>query len=219
MKKVMKILIAALCLFIPLQDLYGQQANAPSFKDGEWWKVKVAFTRREGESVSDCQDRYAQYLIKFDQGKFKVHGGDGNNFQEIACPPVIVRTLGFVPEAQKEELASQLGRDLQFEYAKFPLSVGKSWSQRLQQTQTGTPGLKNKVRYVDIEYKVLSWEKIQTAKGEFEAFKIQVQGWPSGHVRTAYYSPKAKVIVNLEAKTPSTDTGFSATLLDLNVSE
>jgi hypothetical protein len=213
MKTVMKILIAALCLFVPLQNSYGQQANAPSFKDGDWWKVKFDYTRREGVSISNCEDRYAQYLIKFDQGKFKAYGGEGNKVEELDCPRVVIRVLGFVPEAQKEEFERQIGREPQFEYAKFPLSVGKSWPQRIQQ-----PGPKNKVRYIDIEYKVLSWEKIQTAKGEFEAFKIGVQGWPGGQVRTAYYAPKAKGIVSLEIKAPN-GASLSATLLDLNVSE
>ena len=91
--------------------------------------------------------------------------------------------------------------------------MGKSWPQRVQQ-----PGPKNKVRYLDIEYKVLSWEKVQTPKGEFEAFKIEVQGWPGGQVRTAYYAPKAKGIVSLKTKTPS-GVSLSATLLDFHVSE
>jgi hypothetical protein len=89
--------------------------------------------------------------------------------------------------------------------------VGKNWSQRIQQ-QTR----KNKVLYTDIEYKVVSWEKIQTAKAEFEAFKIEVRGWASGQVRTVYYAPTAKVIVSLQIKTPN--AGASAKLLDFNVS-
>jgi hypothetical protein len=215
MKKLIGRLIAILlCSLVPVQISYGQQADAPSHKDGDWWRVEIKSRLLPGVSRSACQDRYSEYMVKLDQGKIKVYGGAGNNLEEIECPSVAIWILGFVPAAQKDDFERYGSTEAQFEYVKFPLSVGKSWT---QQVKEGT-GQKN-FRRVDIEYKVLSWEKVQTSKREFEAFKIEVQGWPGGQVRTYYYAPRAKGIVSFESKSGKKIRRLLITLLDLNVSE
>ena len=56
-------------------------------------------------------------------------------------------------------------------------------------------------RWVTIDYEVLGWERVQTPKGEFEAFKLSsyvttltYTGYKERR-ETYYYSPKVKAII------------------------
>ncbi len=72
-------------------------------------------------------------------------------------------------------------------------------------------------------YEVLGWEKVQTPKGEFEAFKLsrnyEVTTRSGDRLKTSetyYYSPKAKAIILLKIKSPRNE--LTITLIDYNVS-
>jgi hypothetical protein len=167
------------------------------YKDGDWWKVKVDVKYHSGGSRSVCQDIYPEYTIRIVQGKPKVYGGASQN--EVECPAIGAQLLGFREEGETG-----------IQYLKFPLSVGQGWTyQMFQQTTGGSRG-----RWVDLEHKVLAWERVSASKGDFEAFKIEILGRSGG--ATYYYSPTAKAIVRLENKSASSDR--TVTLLDLNVS-
>jgi len=49
-------LISALCLFVPLQIAYGQQAEAPVYKDGDWWVFRVKGGTNPGEYRVDYKN-------------------------------------------------------------------------------------------------------------------------------------------------------------------
>ena len=58
MKKLFETLIAVLCVFVPLQIAHGQQAEAPVYKDGDWWRVSIKFEYKEGLSRSgECHEQ------------------------------------------------------------------------------------------------------------------------------------------------------------------
>ncbi len=70
------------------------------------------------------------------------------------------------------------------------MQVGLSWSGRFYFQLSG------RGKWVYPQYKVESWEKIKTPKGEFPAFKI-VMSFSTlvERVTTYYYAPKVKAIV------------------------
>jgi hypothetical protein len=83
---------------------------------------------------------------------------------------------------------------------KFPLAVGDAWkSSFLAEGST----FKSKS---DVDYKVVSMEKVKTQAGEFDAFKIESKGWIngvswSGSVRTegvSWYAPSLGRFVRSE---------------------
>lgn len=66
-----------------------------------------------------------------------------------------------------------------------------------------------------MNFNVAAWEKIQTPKGEFDAFKIEadMEGFPSN--RVYYYSPKVKAIVLFKLTRRENDR--TVTLVDFKV--
>lgn len=200
MKKLMGTWIAAMCLFVPVQISYGQQAEAPVYKDGDWWRVKVETVFKSGVSRSGrCDESYPEYLVKIDQGKPKVFSVSGNKEGEIDCPTIVNELLNLGQEA---------GR-----YLKFPLALNSSWT-----FQGMGAGLRGPIRF-DENHKVLAWEKVQGSKGELDAFKIEAYfTTPGGDVLTTYYySPKAKCIVSFKLSTPAVDR--TVTLVDFSLTQ
>lgn len=85
---------------------------------------------------------------------------------------------------------------------KFPLTVGESWKSSYL-----AEGATNKSK-VDIEFKVVAREKVKTPAGEFEAFRIESDGWIngvswSGAIRMAqvqWFAPAVGRVVRSEYK-------------------
>jgi len=193
MKRFFATLIAVLCVFVPLQIAYGQQAEAPVYKDGDWWRVRVKFEHLEWYARSgECFEGYLEYLVEMNQGKPKVYGLTGTNKEAIDCP-LISRQLLNIPDERQ--------------YLKFPLTVGGSWSHRFL-------NFIGKWRYYD--FNVAAWKKVQTPKGEFDAFKIEAGTVGGDPNRVYYYSPKVKAIVLLKKIKGNTR---AVTLVDFKVSE
>jgi hypothetical protein len=152
---------------------------------------------------------FPEYLVKIDKGKFKVFGARGEQHKEIEAPNIVSVVLG--------------RPDWRGDLLKFPMYVGLTWSSRFSIQLPGLP-----LRWAGAQYEVHSWEKIQTGKGELEAFKIvmSVPGSPipqkgsiTARVATYYYSPKLKAIVDFREKSPpnSPEAVTSSTLVDFNV--
>lgn len=220
MKKPMETLIGALCLFVLTEISYGQQVEAPAYKDGDWWRVKVELSLEPGAASRSgfCHEMFEEYIVKVDQSKPKVYGVKGETQEEIDCPPIATQLFGSGTEADEDEAegngGTQIGYGLKLEYLKFPLKVGQSWTSRIAERRRTMRGMQT--RWIDLEYKVLAWEKVSTPKGEFEVFKSEVSGWPN-QVRTYYYSPKAKAIVRFDRKAPRRSR--TVTVVDFNVSQ
>lgn len=178
-----------------------QHSEAPVHKDGDWWKVKVEVVYKGVTRTGRCDEYFPEYLVKIDQGKPKIYAVKGDTEQEIICPRV------------EEELLGSAGMR---QLLKFPLTVGLNFSFPYQ-AQSGVTG---KLRWVNVEVKVLSWEKIKTPKGEFDAFKIE-RRYPGGggeeNVETYFYAPKVKAIVSFSQRTQVSERDVA--LVDFNVSQ
>jgi len=191
--------VVLLALFLPWLA-HSQEAEAPSYKDGDWWKVKSEL--KSGSPGDDCSWEYSEYFVKIEKGKPKVYGVSGAKQEEIECPRVEAQVLGTGPDAS--------------ERLKFPLRVGNGWNGRFR--RSGRKG-----RWVNPEYKVRGWEKVKTPKGEFEAFKLtRFYSFDSGrdgtkeYAATFYYSPKVKAVLSRKSIAPSHER--TITLIDFNVS-
>lgn len=198
MKKLMQTLIVVACLFVPMQISYGQQADAPVYKDGDWWRVKVEVSYPGGISrAGRCEERYSEYTVKIEHGKPKVYGVKGSTQEEIDCPTVEAQLLDSGPETRG--------------FLKFPLDVGRSWPFRYLRPNPG-----GRARWTDVESKAISFEKVKTLKGEQDAFKIKrVISKDSSEIY--FYSPRAKAIVLFDRKTDAVNRFI--TLVDFGVSD
>ena len=192
MKKVALPLLIAVSSMLMLPNLlYSQQAEAPVYKDGDWWRVKVEVARPFGVSVGGPQlGGFPEYLVRVEGGKFKVFGIREDQRKEIDSATVVSLVLGR-PGWRGDLL-------------KFPMRAGHSWS---TQFSLQLPGL---ARQETAQYEIESWEKVKTPKGEFDAFKILMTipertarvGRLPGRVITYYYSPQVKAIVYLREESP-----------------
>jgi hypothetical protein len=191
---------------------FAQQAEAPIYRDGDWWRVKVQVKRPTGVAVGGPQlGGFPEYLVRIDSGTHRVFGVHGEQRKEIEAPNIFSLVLG--------------KPDWRGELLKFPLQVGLKWSAwfTLQ-----LPGLRG--RLSNANYEVQAWERVKTLKGEFDAFKILMEvpglttpqrGGPSARAASYYYAPKVKAIVYLEERSPpnSPEAETTSALVDFNVGQ
>jgi len=180
--------------------------KAPIYKNGDWWRVKI---ERKGSTPGwRCQFDYSDYLLEIQEGKPKLYGINGTNKEEFDCRRV------------EDEILGKITRKL-----KFPLRVGIRWA-HLYNMEIGT-GYHGGHRWITIEYEVLGWERVQTPKGVFEAFKLSSRAARPTYIgyleqrETYYYSPKVKAIIlrkstTLRLEQHARDT--TNTVVDFNVS-
>ena len=202
----MKTLTIALFTFAILSVPHfalSQQADQPTYKTGDWWKVRTEFEAKVSSRNEGCQDSYKEWVVKINQkGLAHLYGiSDGKEVESI-CESVLGWVFG-VNESR---------------FLKFPLSVGQTWSHRYER------GSGRRTIWVEPQYKVTAWEKVQTPKGTFEAFKILgAAKWVTGrgdHLFnnwTEWYAPAVKAIVLLTSDTATTKR--KVMLVDFNVSK
>jgi hypothetical protein len=212
---------ASLLLMLP-HALLAQQSDAPVYKDGDWWRVKVVNKRASGVSVSRrCFEAYPEYMVKMVGGKTQVFGlktvSEGEQFEAINCPMIVSLVLGkFVLKGRDSESR---------EYLRFPMRVGSTWSARFWWTLAGLRG-----QWVEAQYEVQSWEKVKTPKGEFDAFKIIMyipgamdtrSGSFTARVAEYYYSPTVTAIVRFREESPPKEPEAWGTseVIDFNVGQ
>jgi hypothetical protein len=88
-------LIGILILHLIPHSSHAQQAEAPAYKDGDWWRVKVDVVRPPGVSIEGPQlGRLPEYIVKFDSGGPKVIGFEGHESKETNSPSTIALVLG-----------------------------------------------------------------------------------------------------------------------------
>ena len=183
---------------------YSQEAKAPVYKEGDWWKIKYKVTH--GSAPGSCKFEYAEYIVRLVNGSAKVYGIRGTSQDRIKCSGVANDLMGAGDEFN--------------EYAKilrFPLDVGKNWKKRISREMGSRTG------WAVQKVKVLGLEKVQLAGGDVEAYKLtrshtftsKLKGELTWH-DTYYYSPKAKAIVLKTAKNPKRIQVF--TVVDFGVS-
>ncbi len=94
---------------------------------------------------------------------------------------------------------------------RFPLEVGKSWSQRYVRVLTR----QGQEREVLVEVKVKVYERLTVPAGTFDAFRIEAvtrsagDPWSPAHI-TYWYAPAAKSIVKYHAEASAWGPGMSA---------
>jgi len=206
MKGLNAVWLLAIGFFIYPAISYGQRAEAPLYKDGDWWRIKHEVSRVGFDVSGTCPQDYPEYIVKIVDGKPNVFGAKNDQQTAIKCPLIV----GFV-----------LGR----QYLRFPLQVGLTWSET---TSRQIPG--RKPTPVDYKYEVSSWEKIRTPKGEFDAFKVVrsfvtspaprppvAAGQPRWQTQTYYYAPSVKALVQYRAE----EEGFTqtSTLVDFSLAQ
>ena len=212
MKRLFTAFVAASLLLMFPHALLAQRSEAPVYQDGDWWRVKVEGTRPVGVSVAGPQlGGFAEYLVKVDKDKFRVFGIRGEQHKEIEAPNIVSLVSG--------------RPDWRGDLVKFPMYVGLTWS---SQFPFQLPGLRQ--RWASAQYKVQSWEKVKTVKGELEVFKIVMnvpgssspqKGSITARVATYYYSPKLKAVADFHEESPpnSPEAVTSSTLVDFNVGQ
>lgn len=194
-------LLLGLWVLVCSHASYGQQAEAPMYKDGEWWRIRQELTRGGGAEASGvCSEVYPEYLVRIQAGKRNVIGIKDNQQEGIDCPRILALVLG--------------QSDL-----KFPLYVGLSWSDRRSRQIPGTRSV-----LTDYQYEVKSWEKIKTDKGEFDAFKIvrshrvsAPRVAPYWQAETYYYAPSVKAIIRYSVEEELVKA--TTTLVDFSVTQ
>jgi hypothetical protein len=200
-------LIGILILLLIPHSSHAQQAEAPAYKDGDWWRVKVDVVRPTGVSVAgEFLERFPEYLVRFESNQPKVFGVQGNESKEVNSEAATALVLG---------RPAWLG-----EMLRFPLRVGLTWSDRVK---FQPPGMQ--MRLEDAKYEVQAWEKIKTPKGEFDAFKIVMTMRAPGpkplapgetRTHTYYYAPDVKAIVSFDT---SGSFRLASTLIDFRLSK
>jgi len=192
---------------VPLTS-FAQQADAPVYQDGDWWRIKLEVTRPTGVSVAGSQlGGFPEYRVQINSGKPTAIGIRGEQTKELDAPAIISLVLG------KTGWRGELLR--------FPMRVGLAWTDRFQFQPRGT-----QARWEEGRYEVQAWEKIMTAKGGFDAFKIvmttNIPTGPKGRgtairTNTYYYSPEIKAIVSYTEE--GTEAGITETLVDFSLSK
>lgn len=200
-------LIGILTFLLVPYSSQAQQAEAPVYKDGDWWRVKVDVVRPPGVSVAgEFLERFPEYIVRFESNQPKVFGVQGNESKEVNSEEATALVLG---------RPAWLG-----EMLRFPLRVGLTWSDRVK---FQPPGMQ--MRLEDAKYEVQGWEKIKTPKGEFDAFKIVMtmrapgpKPLAPGEIRTHtyYYAPDVKAIVSFDT---SGSFRVASTLIDFSLSK
>jgi len=185
-----------------------QQADAPVYRDGDWWRIKIDTVRPTGTSISGPQfGGFPEYIVRFESGNPKVFGIRDELSKELDAPPIASVVLG------KTGWRGDL--------VKFPVRVGLTWSDQFKFQPRGVP-----MRWEQGRYEVQAWEKIKTPRGEFDAFKITMtmtvptgpkSKGTSSRITTYYYVPEVKAIVSFHEE--GSETNVVSTLVDFNVSK
>jgi hypothetical protein len=189
MKKILFSLVASV-LLIPAFKVFGQEAQAPVYQDGECWLFRSVSKNYQGYvSGVLALPANGEHKICFLQGKFFEIDGDTKS---------VVSTAGLwnsiLYMAETREL-------------KFPLVVGQKRTEEFKTRVRGT----NRLEPRRTEIQVVDIDQIMTPAGAYRSFKIHRDDWWYGKLVSKwiyFYSPETKSIVkyNYEALVGSTAT-------------
>lgn len=189
MKNVLLFLVAGV-LLIPALRVFGQEAQAPVYKDGECWLFR---------SVSKNFQGYVSGVLAL-----PVNGDHKICFLE--------RKFVEVDGGTKSQISTgSLWNNILYmrenHYLKFPLIVGQK---RTEDFETRIRGTNRRERRTS-ESSVLGIEDITSTAGAYQTFKIETNHWCGGKSCGRYiyfYSPQTKSVVkyNYQATLGSTAT-------------
>ena len=162
-----------------LDDKLGQQAEAPTYGNDEFWVYGVKRFSAVNRSIDEIQ-KGGEFVLVPDEKRTRVFRLAEGKRLPIARPqplPIMLPTPRILQNISK--------------YYDFPLYVGKKWQ---------APGFQGKLTSPDNE--VTGIETVSTPAGTFQAFKIErviSRTMYNGNVRrfwfTYYYSPETRSLV------------------------
>lgn len=188
MRKINSI-VAALLLLGPGYLFAQEQAEAPVYKNGDFWDYNVG-----GKMiVSTSSFLPGTYEVVFNDGKLQIFKLEPSGKSPVDGSSVITMAM----------LQAMLGRGkyLGGEYLEFPLSAGKKWNIEYSIRPSGA---KKDVSYKG-ETNVSGPQSVATPAGNLRAFKLiraVRSSIGSDTTATYYYSPEAKSIVKFLLDSP-----------------
>jgi hypothetical protein len=189
MKNFLLFLVAGV-LLIPAFEVFGQEAQAPVYKEGECWVFR---------SVSQNYQGYVSGVLAM-----PVNGDHKICFLE--------RRFFEVDQGVKSQISTgSVWNNILYmrenRYLKFPLIIGHKRTEEFETRIRGT----NRRQRGTSEISILGIEHITSSAGAYPAFKLEKNNWCGGKSCGRYiyfYSPQTKSIVkyNYEATLGSTAT-------------
>jgi len=180
MKKELISLGMAIALILSAAIVRAQdEAQAPNFKNGDFWNFKVTVLSKSVGSSSNLLDD-GIYEVSFSSGQFEVFKLNGDQKEEFA-------------KNQTGGILSLIGRKNNRDL-KFPLSVGQKWDYQYERGAVGAR--KSFESQVTIE--VSGTQQMTTGAGTFRTFKVEKDdrsGPKSFWTTVSYYSPESKSFV------------------------
>jgi hypothetical protein len=191
-KPMLKFFLISVTLFAALRVFAQEQAAIPSYVDGECWTYRVVSKNYLGYTSNSLLD--GDYEICFSAGKFLQVGDSGRS--------------GASDDSKSRDGTWQylvyMGAN---RHLKFPLSVGQKWTEEFSTIVRGTSKHVKRTS----ETQVRGIERVTTAAGTYETFKIERGSWAGGRLAsqwTYFYSDQTKSVVkyNYHALIGSTAT-------------
>ena len=159
------------------------EIQAPSFTDGDWWKIKNTVVMEVISRGGFCYDK-EEYLVKIENGSPKVY----SEGQELDCPEIVGRLLG-VSVIEKLTLP-------------FPLTTGKLVKFRTKHFP-----------FEDITIKVIGKEEIPINGILVSAYRIEREIMPLKGANYFHdillYSTECKCIAVFDRDRSNAQTGVS----------
>jgi hypothetical protein len=156
-----------------------EQAPVPSYADGECWTYRMISKNYLGSTSNSLLD--GDYEVCFSEGKFVQGSGSDSSDASDASKSRDGTWQYFLYMKDNRHL-------------KFPLSVGQKWTETFS---TEVRGTNRRVKRTS-ETKVVGVERVTTAAGTYEAFKIERGTWAGGRLAsqwTYFYSAQTKSVV------------------------
>ena len=117
-----------LTLLVVASPSNAQEAEAPVYRDRDWWRVKVDLKRPPGVSISGrAPENFPEYIVQFEANNPIIRGVRGNESKQTDSPMVAAMVLGRSP-SRKDML-------------RFPMRVGLTWSGQINYQPPGLPML------------------------------------------------------------------------------
>jgi len=183
MKSFLLILVVLASPILLASPLYPQQVEAPVYKDGDWWRVRVEVTHAGSfQRPGLCEEMYGEYLVRIEDGMPQTYATVSGKEKAVQCPQILSQLLDMGAERRA--------------LLQFPLKVENSWKFPYRRASPNS----GRVSWFAAESKVKSFGKVKTPKGELEAFKIERYA-EGALTETYYYSPSVKAIILFDRKT------------------
>jgi hypothetical protein len=190
MKNILRLLMAGV-LLIPAFEVFGQEAQAPVYKEGECWQFRSVSKNWQGyvSGVLALPVNGDHKICFLERQFFESEGGTKS---QVAADSLWNNIL-------------YLRENLNF---KFPLVVGRK---RTEELQTQIRGTNRRVRRTS-EITVIGIEPITSSASTYATFKIEKNDWCGGGTSCGkwiyFYSPQTKSVVkyNYQATLGSTAT-------------